>query len=39
MSWYEDGYVYCTQYTNRWGQLMVASKYGYKAWRFRLKRK
>ena len=27
-------YIYCTSYRNRWGQLMVASDYGYKAWRF-----
>jgi hypothetical protein len=26
---------FCTQYVNRWGQLMVASRYGYKAWPFR----
>ena len=25
---------YCTVYTNRWGQLMVAAKYGYRAWHF-----
>jgi len=25
---------YCTQYVNRWGQLMVAEHYGYRAWRF-----
>lgn len=26
---------FCTWYINRWGRLMVASDYGYKAWRFR----
>lgn len=26
---------YCTQYVNRWGQLMIAEHYGYRAWRFR----
>jgi hypothetical protein len=25
---------FCTWYVNRWGQVMVAAKYGYKAWRF-----
>ena len=28
-----DG-VFCTQYVNRWGKLMVAADYGYKAWFF-----
>lgn len=27
-------FVYCTQYINRWGKLMIASEYGHKAWRF-----
>lgn len=27
-------WVYCTQYVNRWGQLMIAKLYGHKAWRF-----
>lgn len=32
-----DG-IWCTKYTNRWGQEMVASRYGYKAWHFWLKK-
>lgn len=35
----DDGYVYCKQYTNRWGQLMIASKYGYLCWRFPKKKR
>ena len=26
------GHGFCTQYRNRWGKLMKASDYGYKAW-------
>lgn len=26
--------VWCTVYKNRWGQIMEAAKYGYKAWHF-----
>ena len=26
--------TYCKSYINRWGQLMVAERYGYKYWRF-----
>ena len=26
--------VWCTVYKNRWGQIMDAAKYGYKAWHF-----
>ncbi|HHY28803.1 MAG TPA: hypothetical protein GX523_19060 [Desulfitobacterium dehalogenans] len=33
-----DGtWIYCKQYTNRWGKLMVASDYGYQFWRFKSK--
>lgn len=39
MTWFDDDYVYCTQYVNRWGQLMVASAYGHKAWRFKRRRR
>lgn len=39
MTWRDDNYVYCTQYINRWGKLMVASHYGYKAWRIPIKRR
>lgn len=27
-------YIYVKVYTNRWGQVMDAANYGYKAWRF-----
>lgn len=30
--------IWCTKYTNRWGQVMMASKYGYKAWHFLFKK-
>lgn len=32
-------WVICKEYTNRWGQLMVAADYGYQYWRFRVKRR
>jgi len=25
---------FCTVYVNRWGQVMIAEKYGYRAWHF-----
>ena len=25
---------FCTWYINRWGQVMVAAHYGYRAWYF-----
>ena len=31
-------WIVCKEYTNRWGQLMVASDYGYPYWRFRVGR-
>jgi len=31
--------VFCKQYTNRWGKLMVATDYGYSYWRFSIKKK
>ena len=27
-------WVFCKQYINRWGKLMVAADYGYQFWRF-----
>lgn len=27
-------YIYCKEYTNRWGKRMIAAEYGYAAWRF-----
>ena len=27
-------WVFCKQYVNRWGKLMIASDYGYQFWRF-----
>lgn len=30
----EKGWVFCKQYINRWGKLMIASDYGYQFWRF-----
>lgn len=30
----DSSVVWCTVYTNRWGKVMKASDYGYKAWRF-----
>lgn len=36
----DDGcWVYCKEYTNRWGQLMKASDYGYQFWKFRINKK
>lgn len=32
-------WVFCKEYTNRWGQLMVAANYGYQFWRFPIKSK
>lgn len=32
-------WVCCKEYTNRWGQRMIASNYGYKYWRFFIKSK
>lgn len=31
-------WIFCKQYINRWGQLMVAANYGYEYWRFPVKR-
>ncbi|CQR75003.1 hypothetical protein [Sporomusa ovata] len=33
-----SGWIFCKQYINRWGQLMVAANYGYEYWRFPVKR-
>ena len=30
-------WIFCKQYTNRWGKLMVATEYGYQFWRFPVK--
>ncbi|MBP1764104.1 MAG: hypothetical protein H6Q65_1162 [Firmicutes bacterium] len=27
-------WIFCKEYTNRWGQRMVAADYGYQFWRF-----
>lgn len=32
-------WVFCKEYTNRWGQLMVAADYGYQFWRFKIRRR
>jgi len=32
-------WILCKEYTNRWGQLMVAADYGYQFWRFKVKRR
>jgi hypothetical protein len=32
-------WVFCKEYTNRWGQRMVAADYGYQFWRFPAKRR
>ena len=34
-----NSWVFCKEYTNRWGKLMVAADYGYQFWRFRIKRR
>ena len=31
--------IFCKQYTNRWGKLMIATDYGHSYWRFFIKRK
>lgn len=38
---YDDAgfWVFCKEYTNRWGKLMVASEYGYQFWRFRVNKR
>ncbi len=33
-----NGWIICKEYTNRWGQLMVAADYGRPFWRFPSKR-
>jgi hypothetical protein len=32
-------YVFCKEYTNRWGKRMVASEYGYDYWRLPIRNK
>ena len=32
-------WIFCKSYKNRWGKVMVASDYGYSAWRFWVPRK
>ncbi len=27
-------WIFCKEYTNRWGKRMIAAEYGYTAWRF-----
>ncbi|EFB86253.1 hypothetical protein HMPREF1035_0094 [Veillonella parvula ATCC 17745] len=27
-------WIFCKEYTNRWGKRMIASEYGYTCWRF-----
>ena len=27
-------WIFCKEYTNRWGKRMIASEYGHTAWRF-----
>lgn len=34
-----SGWIICKEYTNRWGQRMIASDYGYQFWRFPAKRR
>jgi len=35
----DSNWIICKEYTNRWGQLMVAADYGYQFWRFKVNRR